>query len=218
MRKRLVSNNEYKTWISADFHLGHANIIKYCHRPFIQAGDLDSNGNWVSKSIAYQRANEMNEALFFNHNSLVKNNDVIIHIGDFAFDANILYYLKRLNGKFKFILGNHDERLKSFLYGLRYNSDPWLHQKVELYEPEEEIYINDKLIILSHYSMRVWNESHRGSWHLYGHSHGTLKDDPNSLSMDVGIDCNNYFPFSFSQIEDKMSKKTFVPIDHHKNK
>jgi hypothetical protein len=26
--------------------------------------------------------------------------------------------------------------------------------------------------VLCHYAMRVWNRSHHGAWHLYGHSQG----------------------------------------------
>jgi hypothetical protein len=63
--------------------------------------------------------------------------------------------------------------------------------------------------------MRTWNKSHRGSWHLYGHSHGTLPDDPHSMSFDVGVDCHNYRPLSFEQVKAVMSKKLFKPIDHH---
>jgi len=50
---------------------------------------------------------------------------------------------------------------------------------------------------------------------LFGHSHGTLPDDANALSIDVGVDCNNYFPFTFDQIKAKMDKKSFKPTDHH---
>ena len=31
-----------------------------------------------------------------------------------------------------------------------------------------------QLVVLCHYAMRVWDRSHYGSWHLYGHSHGNL--------------------------------------------
>ena len=33
-------------------------------------------------------------------------------------------------------------------------------------------------IVLCHYAMRVWQKSHYGAWMLYGHSHGTLPDNP----------------------------------------
>ena len=70
-------------------------------------------------------------------------------------------------------------------------------------------------IVLLHYAMRVWNRSHHGSWHLYGHSHGSLPDDPNSLSFDVGVDCWGYAPISYQEVKSVMSGKTFAPIDHH---
>jgi calcineurin-like phosphoesterase family protein len=63
--------------------------------------------------------------------------------------------------------------------------------------------------------MRVWNHSHHGSWHLFGHSHGTLTDDTDSLSLDVGVDCWGYSPVSMEQLDAKMATKTFKPVDHH---
>jgi calcineurin-like phosphoesterase family protein len=68
---------------------------------------------------------------------------------------------------------------------------------------------------MSHYPHKVWPSNHRGAWHLYGHCHGSLPDDPNSLSFDCGVDCHDYFPLSFDEVAAIMEKKTFVPLDHH---
>lgn len=57
--------------------------------------------------------------------------------------------------------------------------------------------------------------SHHGSWQLYGHSHNSLKDDPHSLQLDVGVDAWDYRPASFEEVRERMSKKTFEPADHH---
>lgn len=48
-----------------------------------------------------------------------------------------------------------------------------------------------------------------------GHSHGSMPDDTNMLSCDVGVDCWNYTPVSMEQLQVHMSKKTFKPVDHH---
>jgi calcineurin-like phosphoesterase family protein len=49
------------------------------------------------------------------------------------------------------------------------------------------------LITMCHYSMAAWDQSHRGSIQLYGHSHSTDEDRldiimPGRRSMDVGVD------------------------------
>jgi calcineurin-like phosphoesterase family protein len=63
--------------------------------------------------------------------------------------------------------------------------------------------------------MKVWNKSHHGAWHLYGHSHGSLPDDINSLSFDVGVDSHDYKPISYEEVKRIMKKKIFKPLDHH---
>jgi len=178
------------TLFYSDPHFGHANIIKYCNRPF-------------------ESVSEMNETLIKNYNSKVQPNDTVYILGDFAFyrePEDVTKILKRLNGIKHFVFGNHDKIMR--------------HEKVRPFFKAmsnfEEIYVQQKAggsqhITLCHFSMKVWNQSHRGSWQLYGHSHGTLPDDPNSLSIDVGVDSHNYFPVSFEEVKEIMSKKTWKP-------
>lgn len=47
----------------------------------------------------------------------------------------------------------------------------------------------------------------RGSWHLYGHSHGRLPDDPLALSMDVGVDTHDFRPWHFDEIKERMKER-----------
>ena len=176
-----------RVFFSADFHLGHKNIIKYDNRPF--------------KDMSH-----MNETIIANHNALVGENDDFYFLGDFCFnmrDAESL--LKRLNGNKYFIKGNHDN-----------------YEMVKLYKQYgtylgglTEITVNDQRIVLCHYAMRIWNRAHHGAWHLFGHSHGSLPDDPHSLSMDVGINVHNYVPLEFQDIARIMDKKDYKAVDHH---
>jgi len=55
--------------------------------------------------------------------------------------------------------------------------------------------------------MRVWHHSSRGVWHLYGHSHGNLKDDPTSLSIDVGVDSHDFQPWHLDEIRATMESR-----------
>ena len=50
----------------------------------------------------------------------------------------------------------------------------------------KEIKYNKTKIVMCHYPMVVWNQSHRGSIQLHGHCHGTLHNF--GKSVDVGLD------------------------------
>lgn len=175
-------------YFSSDYHLGHKNILKYDKRPF---EDID----------------EHDEAIIINHNRVVDKDDDFYFLGDFSFNQSKTEgYLKRLNGNKFFIKGNHDNKETIALY-----------KKYGTYLGEfAELKINGQSITLCHYALKVWNKSHHGSWHLYGHSHGSLPEDENSLSFDIGINCTNYYPLSFDSVKQRMEKKEFKPLDHHK--
>lgn len=195
-----------KYHFTSDTHWGHSNIIKYSKRPFLfdpSRGPEDPRNRNVDL---------MDETLIKNWNYVVAPDDMIYHLGDFAFykdQRKTRNVLRRLNGNKVLILGNHDEYLEPET--LRMFSS--VHKMLEIKVPDPDV--GKQKIVLLHYSMNVWNKSHHGSWHLFGHSHGTLQDNPNSLSFDVGTDCHGYTPISYEQVKKIMSKKTFKPIDHH---
>jgi calcineurin-like phosphoesterase family protein len=113
--------------------------------------------------------------------------------------------LHRLNGKIHLIKGNHETSALANKWRFE-----WVRDVYELYIPEHK-----QAIFMSHYAHRVWNKSHHGVWHLYGHSHGTLPDDPESNSFDCGVDCHNYAPLSYEEVAKIISKKTPKAKDHH---
>ncbi len=84
------------TYVISDLHLGHANIIKYCSRPF-----------------PHDAVDQMDEMLIRNWNYTVSPSDSICHLGDFCYGPHAKSpseYIGRLNGKITFISGNHDDR------------------------------------------------------------------------------------------------------------
>jgi len=52
----------------------------------------------------------MNECMYDNWNETVKPNDIIFHLGDLVWDTDTVFVntFKKLNGKKKLIVGNHD--------------------------------------------------------------------------------------------------------------
>lgn len=65
-------------------------------------------------------------------------------------------------------------------------------------------------VVLFHYAMRVWRGDDRGSWHLYGHSHGNLPDKAGSLSFDAGVENHDFYPLSYEDVKTIMSTKKWV--------
>lgn len=70
-----------------------------------------------------------------------------------------------------------------------------------------EVSVRQQRMVLCHYAMRTWNQASRGSWHLYGHSHGRLPEDTNSLAMDVGADSHDFRPWDFDEIAARMRER-----------
>jgi calcineurin-like phosphoesterase family protein len=174
-------------YFTADLHLGHKNIIRFCDRPF-------------------QSVMEMDETIIDNWNSKISGDDTVYVDGDFAYNST-MEYSSELNGLICLIPGSHD----------KFKSSDYLIDNVHIIRDHiyqipdsglKDEYGNDRLIVLCHYSMRSWNKSHYASYHLFGHHHGRLS--PYGLSFDVGVDTNNFFPYSLDDIEKKM--KTLKPI------
>lgn len=176
-------------FFTSDHHFGHKNIIKYSNRPF----------NDVT---------EMNEEMIKRWNSKVAPNDKVYHIGDMGMCSaeDMREILYRLNGRIFLIKGNHES--SALAVPDRFE---WIKDYFELSVKDPETKTGRQKITLLHYAMKVWRSSFRGTWHLYGHSHGSLKDDPSSLSFDVGVDCHDFYPLSYQEVKEIMKQKTWTP-------
>lgn len=180
-------------FFSSDHHFGHTNIIRYANRPF-------------------SSVEEMNETLIENHNKIVKPGDEVFFLGDFSFlrEEDTIKIIKRLNGQKNLILGNHDRGISE--YSERY-IDNKLFRTISNYK---KINRYGQKIILFHYSLRAWDCSHRSSWALWGHSHGSLK--PYGKSVDVGVDSkyltDEYRPVSFEEVKIFMDKQEMASADY----
>lgn len=148
----------------------------------------------------------MNEQLIKNWNFVVGKNDWVYHLGDVAFHNDPAPFLKRLNGNIFVILGNHD----SAKYLDQCVEDGiivgWAHAKYKKWQGHR--------FYLSHYAHRVWRNSHKGSFHLYGHSHGDLEEEEWGRSMDVGVDVCDYVPVHVDWVANKLMKRE-ENMHHH---
>jgi calcineurin-like phosphoesterase family protein len=216
------------SFFTGDTHFFHANIILYCHRlKWLGFNDIVINPEtqkeeWVSKDIARLRAKQMTADMIRAWNEVVPHDGEVYHVGDICFGdmdalANVLAQLNFK--KLYYIWGNHDACMHHLYQHRKHPDYRAVTDRIVWLGDMAEVKAEGQSIVLNHYAMRVWDKSHHGNWHLYGHSHGTLPDDPNARSMDVGVDLNpSYAPFTFKQVADKMQTKIFEPVDHHGNR
>lgn len=137
----------------------------------------------------------MNEAMVKNHNEIVKPTDIVFLLGDLGW-PDPSEYIKRLNGDKILITGNHDDR--GLLSKLR--RENIISTQFDYFELDAKEYGWPK-IVMSHYPIESWNRKYHGSIHLHGHTHGTL-DNSGLMRFDMGVDCNDYRPFSLRQVLD----------------
>lgn len=185
-------------WFSSDFHFGHSNI----------AGPTTSN--WDSGYRDFSSVDEMNKTLTQTINKYVKEEDVLYFLGDFAFGGHTnipAYRYSLVCQTIHFFRGNHDNHIDKYKDLFTSISDVgWCKER------------KDRPIFLSHYSHRVWEGSHKGFIHLYGHSHASIPD--HGKSMDVGVDSiykrfGEYRPISIEEVIRIMDKRSIEFCDHH---
>ncbi len=166
-------------WFTADFHFSHHNILQHCHPPF-------------------DTVEQMNAAVLDRLNAVVKERDLLYFLGDFCLGSvdSVQFYLRQIRCKnIHVVFGNHDRVLRKL-------SDRFIWAK-----DLAEISVSSQKIVLCHYALRVWNRSHHGSWHLYGHSHGNLPEIPTVPAMDVGVDTHDFRPWHYEEIVERFQSR-----------
>jgi calcineurin-like phosphoesterase family protein len=184
------------SFFTADNHFDHDSILRHCKRPWLQPGDLDDRGKWVSQEIADARLEAMNEAMVDIWNKKVPARDSVVYIaGDFAWrDPD--RWLGRLHGKKILCIGNHDK--KGLMTDKRSFTE--VHQILERT-------ICGKWMVICHYPFASWSGSVHGSWNLFGHCHMRYVPRPGFLQQDIGVDGHNFEPWDEGELFAVMTPK-----------
>ena len=145
-----------KNFYIADCHFGHTNIIRFDGRPFGSAA-------------------EMEEIMVMNWNSVVRPEDTVYILGDFAWGNadEWLRIVRKLKGCKVLVKGNHD--LHRFPAEL----------EKEFVDIKDYLEVNDvgadgqnRKVILSHYPLMFYRHSNnRWYYMLFGHVHMTEEND-----------------------------------------
>ena len=173
-------------WFTSDQHFGHANIIRFCDRPF-----ADSD--------------EMTRELVARHNAVVGETEEVFHLGDFSLDERLVpQILPLLNGRHRLVVGNHDKchpchkksdaaKRRYLAYGFAsvqtvVHMGPWLLCHLPYAgTPEHKTRYPE------------WRPKDEGRWLLHGHVHEQWQI--RGRMINVGVDKWDYAPVHLSTLD-----------------
>ena len=162
-------------WYTADTHFGHEKVIDLCKRPFKSASHMDG-------------------ALIENMWKVVKPDDTLCIIGDFAYGphskepAYLEGIFHQLPGAEKhLVIGNHDSEI---VWDLPWKSVAHISKTPGGSEGVKHV--------MCHYPMMTWEGARKGALQLFGHVHDRWRGSRNAVN--VGVDVWDYAPVSFDQI------------------
>jgi calcineurin-like phosphoesterase family protein len=154
-------------WFISDTHFGHENIIKHCRPNFKDVGDMD-------KMLID----------FWNH--VVKCDDLVYHLGDFAWTAKHAKFIRpMLNGTIRLIVGNHDDIPALAASGM--------FQKIELWRNFKQHGFTATHIPLRQDQLR------HGFGNIHGHVHGNVAT-LESFHFDASVETLGYGPIHFDEV------------------
>lgn len=154
-------------WYMADPHFGHDKIREH-----------------VAARAGFASADDMDQTIIGRVNERLRDDDLLFILGDFALSNDpeyVAHCFHAMRGRKILLIGNHDLDKKGRLLPAL-EALPWDVPPVHAMETKD----SGKRLWLSHYGHRVWPASLHGSYHFYGHSHGSL--EAVGRSRDVGVD------------------------------
>lgn len=184
-------------WITSDIHAFHKGICR-------------GTSHWDDKSSCrdFDTIEQMNDTIFNNINKVVNPDDILIHLGDFAFGGreNVISARKRIDcSNLITLYGNHNS-------GMRDDEEL---QKLFLWAGDYLEFTFEKTFICCfHYPLLTWNGMGRNSICLTGHEHTKRNLFNRGKTMDVGMDSNFYNVYNLSEILLIMSKIKTNDVHH----
>ena len=203
-------DKDRKVWIISDTHYGHKNICRG-----VTAWRLPDGSIPVSQTRDFKTIEQMNESIVNNINSVVEQDDVLIHLGDWSFGGfeNVKIFRDRIVcQEIHLILGNHDHHIEN-----NRGDCQELFASVNHYT---KLMYKFGTFVLMHYPMSSWDGLNKGHAHLHGHVHlPTNLRFGKGKKMDIGIDGNpNFGVYDMDDIVRMISKREIVSdmlFDHH---
>jgi calcineurin-like phosphoesterase family protein len=153
-------------YVISDTHFGHANILEF-------------TTNDGKKCREFASVEEMDECIVTRWNEVVRQQDIVYHLGDVAMKRKSIAIVGRCNGHKRLITGNHDIfEMKDYL--------PFFKKIMGFRKIEE--------LILTH--IPIHPESLRHNWiNVHGHVHNNVpRNHYGPRYINVSVEVTDYRP------------------------
>ena len=141
-------------------HFGHEKVIDLAGRPFDTVQQMDA-------------------AMIENWNKVVSDDDIVYHLGDFAWKEHSAYR-RELRGRLVRVQGNHDHA-------------GWWDT------PYAETRLADKRkVVMFHYPIQEWDQWHKGAFHFHAHTHKSAFISAERRG-NVCVEAINYTPIELNE-------------------
>lgn len=164
-------------WITSDTHFNH-------------------NKDFILQPRGFTNIQEMNETIIERWNSVVKDNDVVYHLGDVMMGTDwtwAIENLPKLKGEKYLAFGNHctDNKIKFY-------KEHCLFKEINMGYRLKKSKIE---LILSHYPQYVANkEDKQPVWSIHGHTHAQTNFSDIFHTYHVGVDSHNCYPVNLENM------------------
>ena len=203
-------DKDRKVFVTSDTHFSHKNICRGVTSWHLPDGSVP-----IDQTRDFKTIEQMNESIVNGINSVVGQDDILIHLGDFSFGGfeNIKIFRDRIICKeIHLILGNHDTHIENNRGNVQELFTSVNHYTKLMYKL--------KTFVLFHYPVVSWDGLNKGHIHLHGHVHlPTSLRFGKGKKMDVGIDGHPTFGvYNMDDIIRMMEKRDIVSdmlFDHH---
>ena len=219
---KIILEKGQRLFFVSDSHFSHGNIC----RPISNWGKTDADGVFhvdMRSTRDFKSLDHMNDTIVNNINSMVGENDILFHLGDWSFGGfeNIQEFRSRILCKnVHLILGNHDHHIERDKGGVKDLFASVNHYAVLDIRKQEKDETKKYSFVVCHFPIASWDNMSAGKMHLHGHVHLSAdKKIAEGRAMDVGMDGNNMMPYSMEEVisllKSRPVKRLTLPSDHH---
>ena len=212
---KIILEKGQNLFITSDTHYAHKNLCR-------ATTEWSKEGNNTRDFVSLDH---MNSTIVNNINEVVGQDDILIHLGDFAFSGidKIKEFRSRIMCKnIILVYGNHDHNVKNNRDKVQ---DLFLDTKdyidLDLTIPNGKSTERHRFILF-HFPICSWDGMAKGVTLCHGHVHlpKHLKIG-DGKSIDVGMDGNDMKPYRIQEVISLMKnqpiKRLTLPKDHHEN-